>query len=117
MRMSKLILISLAVLALALGGVDIAVATVKEPPPPPAWVNPGGTADISKMPDRIPVADAMGNIVGYVDKNLVTNPPAGPRGSLSQDGEIPARNENGDIVGYLVSDGEPGAPLRFARTP
>ncbi|MBI2917410.1 MAG: hypothetical protein HYY01_05375 [Chloroflexi bacterium] len=40
--------------------------TVPVPPPPP-WVNPDGTVGLSKMPNKLPLLDRNGNIVGEVE--------------------------------------------------
>ena len=52
------------------------------PGPVPPWVNPDGAIDIDELPDRMPVADRNGNMVGYmlIDKNPNDDPNPGDPG-------------------------------------
>ena len=77
------------------------------PEPNPPWVNPDGTIDIDKVPDRMPVSDRNGNMVGYmlVDKNPNDDPNPGDPGFEEWNyGPIPVTNESGELVGYMQSD-------------
>ena len=58
-----------------LGGVaaHIASAQVSSPPRPP-WVRPDGTVHASKMPARVPVVDASGQLVADANGKLVMVP-------------------------------------------
>ncbi len=49
---------------LGLGAVVGSVATADDPTPPrPAWVNPDGSVDESKLPTNMPVLDSQGRVI------------------------------------------------------
>ena len=76
------------------------------PGPVPPWVNPDGTIDIDKVPDRMPVSDRNGNMVGYmpVDKNPNDDPNPGDPGFEEWNyGPIQVTNESGELVGHMQS--------------
>ena len=76
------------------------------PGPNPPWVNPDGTIDIDKVPDRMPVSDRNGNMVGYmpVDKNPNDDPNPGDPGFEEWNyGPIQVTNESGELVGHMQS--------------
>ena len=80
----------------------------------PPWVNPDGTIDIDKLPDRMPVADRNGNMVGYmeIDKNPNDDPnPGDPGFEEWNNAPAPVTNEAGELVGYMQSSTPGGAQM------
>lgn len=74
------------------GSVGLAVASGEDAPPPrPSWVSEDGrTIDHEKLPDRIPVVNGRGEVVGSIPKGDLVGPPshapagAGERGNGSE---------------------------------
>lgn len=113
MRRKKLTVIGLvAVFALTLVVTGV-MAQQGDVPPPPPWVNADGTVDLSKKPDRMPVADQTGRIVGWVTLPKADSPPG-----LADQKEFPVTNDRGEVVGYMKPDpSAPTGPLRFFAAP
>lgn len=61
-------LMVVAALLFSLGAGGVASGDdVPPPPPPPPWVNPDGTVDLDRMPDRVPIMNEEGEIIGEVE--------------------------------------------------
>jgi len=81
----------------------------------PPWVNEDGTADYSLMPDRMPVPDGNGGIIGYVeiDKDPSDDPAPGDSGFEDRNTQTVYASETGDeIAGKIIWDG-PGGTRDF----
>ncbi len=77
----------------------------------PPWVNEDGTADYSLMPDRMPVPDGNGGIIGYVeiDKDPNDDPEPGDPGFEDRNTQTVYASETGDaIAGKIIWDGPNG---------
>ncbi len=77
----------------------------------PPWVNPDGTMNKALMPDRMPVPDGNGGIIGYVeiDKDTSDDPEPGDPGFKDRNTQTVYANETGDeIAGKVVWDGPGG---------
>lgn len=63
--------------------VGTALADRQSPPPRPDWIGPDGKADMSKLPDRMPVLDRTGKVVGEIELSRLPNsaPDAGEMGA------------------------------------
>jgi hypothetical protein len=108
-KLKGLLVIGLAVVIVVAvgGGIVFAQGLHKGPPPPPPWVNPDGTTDLAKLPDKVPVGDRTGRIIGYVDKTDAFGPPPEPTapGVPSRSHPTPVKNERGEVIGYLGPSG------------
>ena len=85
------------------------------PGPVPPWVNPDGAIDIDELPDRMPVADRNGNMVGYmlIDKNPNDDPNPGDPGFEEWNyGPVQVTDESGELVGHMQSS-SPGGTQMF----
>ncbi|GEM_PF-5100825 len=108
------------------GGIH--AASDSEPPPPP-WVNPDGSVDMSKYPERVAVAGPDGQKTGgyvYSSDDFGGPSPQEAREILAA-GRHPyvvVRDENGNIIGCMDMQGfageeklvERGFTFRFSAT-
>lgn len=84
------------------------------PGPVSPWVNPDGTIDMDRVPDRMPVADRNGNMVGYmlIDKNPNDDPnPGDPGFEEWNHGPVQVTNESGELVGHMQSVSPGGSQM------
>lgn len=78
----------------------------------PPWVNDDGTIDKGRVPDRMPVPDGNGGIIGYVeiDMNPNDDPEPGDLGfeEWNTTQTVYASETGNEIVGKVVWDGPGG---------
>ena len=84
----------------------------------PPWVNPDGTMNKDLMPDRMPVPDGNGGIIGYVeiDKDPNDDPEPGAPGfeEWNTTQTVYVNETGGEIAGKIHWDGPRG--VRDFRT-
>lgn len=69
----------------------------------PPGTRPDGTWDLSKVPERIPVGNSEGDVVGYADRDVVFAPPPGPE--VSEEPIPVFEDESRNLVGHLTVNG------------
>jgi hypothetical protein len=90
---------------MALTGITSAV--IAAGPSVPAWVNPDGTVDQSKLPSEIDLLDCQGNVVGRRSNPFADNAPAYvPPAAAARNGHPSCERGGGAVV-----EGFSGDPL------
>lgn len=112
-RLARLVCVGLAAgIAAGGGGWAYAANFGDGPPPPPPYRREDGSLDRSKLPDRVPVADQDGNLVGTIAKDdAFANPGPLVDGKPQPAKAIVVRDADNRVVGVLT----PGRG--FVRSP
>ena len=99
-KQSKRAMVLGALLLVATAGIFVgaSIGDGTRPPDRPPWIGEDYVADVSRMPDRLPVVGSNGDQVGWV--NVVKGDGSG-RLHRDENGRIPVHNDDGVIVGYF----------------